>query len=177
MFELWISLKDIPAEGREFHFTDQSIWTGPMQEFGVAGRIAKPFAARLLIVPQDEGFLVSGELTGALILPCGRCAEEFELPVAASFEGFEGPEADADVQVDEAADESRLRLRGGNPEMDVAGLIWEQFLLALPDSPVCAEGCRGLCPQCGVNRNQTDCDCVREGGDPRLAVLRKLKLQ
>lgn len=177
MFELWVSLKDIPAEGREFHFTDQSIWTGPMQEFGVAGRIAKPFAARLLIIPQDEGFLVSGEFAGSLTLPCDRCLEEFELPVSASFEGFEGPEAEAGIEVDEAADESRLRMVGGNVELDVAGVLWEQFVLALPTSPVCAEGCKGLCPQCGVNRNEKDCGCVRDGGDPRLAVLRKLKLQ
>jgi uncharacterized protein len=177
MFELWISLKDVPAEGREFHFTDQSLWTGPMREFAVAGRIAKPFAARLSIVPQGEGFLVHGEFAGSLIAPCNRCAEDFELPVASSFEVYEAPEEEhGDAQEDD--DEGHLRLSpSGSLELDVAGILWEQFVLALPESPICSEACRGLCPQCGVNRNENDCGCVREEGDPRLAVLRNLKLQ
>jgi uncharacterized protein len=176
MHELWVPLKDIPAEGREFHLSDQSLWTGPMREFAVAGRAAKPFAARINVVPQGDGFMVTGEFSGALIVPCDRCAEEFELPLSASFEGYEGPGGEKDAEA-EAEDEGHFRLSAGNPELDVAGLLWEQFLLALPVSPVCREDCRGLCPECGVNRNEKDCACAREDGDPRLAVLRNLKLQ
>ena len=34
-----------------------------------------------------------------------------------------------------------------------------------------------LCPQCGANLNISSCQCTRDEGDPRLAVLRGLSLQ
>lgn len=172
MTELWIPLNDIPAEGREFHFTDQSLWTGPMGEFHVPGKIGTEFEARMLITPQDDGFLVSGEFSGSLILPCGRCAEDFEMTVEGDFDSFEEPAGPGES----LEDESRLRMSAGQPEFDAAGFLWEQFLLAMPESPVCAEDCKGLCPSCGVNRNLTACSCKKDEGDPRLAVLRNLKL-
>ena len=54
-------------------------------------------------------------------------------------------------------------------------LLREQFYLALPMKPLCQEDCRGLCPQCGVNRNTGTCDCNVQWEDPRLAALRNLK--
>lgn len=172
MNELWISLNDIPAEGREYEFTDQSLWTGPMGEFGMDMKVSRPFAASMLITPQDDGFMVSGEFSGALSLACSRCAEGFELPLSGRFDSFEEPGAEGD---DEDG-EPRTRIHAGQPELDVAGYLWEHFLLALPETPLCAESCKGLCPKCGVNRNQGACDCAQDGGDPRLAVLRNLKL-
>ena len=172
MFELWIALKDIPAEGREFHFTDQSLWTGPMGEFGLQVRPGKAFAARMFITPQDEGFLVAGSFSGSVLVPCDRCAEEIEIPLAGEFESFEEPSAKAD----ELLGECRIRRAKNVLDLDAAGYLWEQFMLALPVSPLCAEECKGLCPKCGVNRNQETCACAEDKGDPRLAVLRNLKL-
>jgi uncharacterized protein len=173
MTELWISLQDIPAEGRDFTFTDQSLWTEPMQEFRVLGKVGRPFEASMRITPQDGGFLVSGSYSGSVIQPCGRCAEEFELPLSGNFDSFEEP----GVTADDIEDASRVRVVKGVPEFDAAGYLWEQFLLALPEKPLCFEDCKGLCPQCGINRNQGSCTCARDNGDPRLAVLRNLKLQ
>lgn len=172
MFELWIALKDIPAEGREFHFTDQSLWTGPMREYGLPARPGQDFEARMTVTPQDEGFLVAGNFAGSVIVPCDRCGEEFEIPVAGDFESFEEPRAKDDADLGEC----RIRRAKGILDLDVAGYLWEQFMLALPVSPLCAEDCQGLCPKCGVNRNQESCACVQDKGDPRLAVLRNLKL-
>lgn len=173
MTELWITLTDIPAEGRDFSFTDQSLWTGPMAEFRVPGRIAKPFSAQMHIIPQDKGFFVTGSFSGAVLLPCVRCAEEFELPVAGTFETFEEP---GDGPREDLEDAGHVRMVKGAPQFDAAGFLWEQFLLARPENPLCAEDCKGLCPRCGVNRNKELCACVEDNGDPRLAVLRNLKL-
>jgi len=169
---LWISLKDVPAEGQEFSFTDQSLWTGPMKEFGVGGTIGAPFEASLYIVPQDEGFLITGSMRGSVLLPCDFCLEEFETPVQANFDSFE----QAGANDDQYADEVRVREVKGSPEFDAGGYLWEQFMLALPTRPLCKPGCKGLCPKCGKDRNKDECGCGRDDGDPRLAVLRKLKV-
>ena len=58
--------------------------------------------------------------------------------------------------------------------LDLAAVCWEEFVLALPPTPLCQEGCKGLCARCGANLNAGPCGCPPEEGDPRLAVLRGL---
>jgi uncharacterized protein len=60
-------------------------------------------------------------------------------------------------------------------EVDLAPLVRETMILALPTKPLCREDCRGLCPRCGANRNGGECGCRQEWSDPRLEVLRDLK--
>jgi uncharacterized protein len=58
--------------------------------------------------------------------------------------------------------------------LDVIDLLREQFQLALPMKPLCAEACRGLCPDCGANLNLARCDCTPKWEDLRLAPLKGL---
>jgi uncharacterized protein len=46
----------------------------------------------------------------------------------------------------------------------------------VPYQPLCDAACRGLCPVCGANRNEVDCDCAEPAGDPRWAALEGLRL-
>jgi uncharacterized protein len=59
-------------------------------------------------------------------------------------------------------------------QIDLNELLREQFYLALPMKPLCAEGCKGLCPQCGTNLNAGSCTCTVVWEDPRLAALKGL---
>jgi uncharacterized protein len=61
--------------------------------------------------------------------------------------------------------------------IDLSGPLREQILLAIPPSPVCDEGCKGLCPQCGKDLNQGDCGCERKAIDPRWAALKTMKVE
>ena len=56
---------------------------------------------------------------------------------------------------------SSTRCRRGN-EIDLREPLREQLLLHLPEYVACREECRGLCPHCGANRNETECGCVSE---------------
>jgi len=58
--------------------------------------------------------------------------------------------------------------------LDVVEMLREQFQLALPMKPLCAQSCRGLCPECGANLNRTECGCQPKWEDPRLALLKGL---
>ena len=59
-------------------------------------------------------------------------------------------------------------------QIDLNELLREQFYLALPMKPLCSEGCKGICPQCGTNRNAANCDCSPQWEDPRMAGLKTL---
>jgi uncharacterized protein len=39
---------------------------------------------------------------------------------------------------------------------------------------VCKESCKGICPVCGGDRNQTDCNCHTVPADDRWSALKDL---
>mgnify|MGYP003346268385 CR=1 FL=1 len=58
--------------------------------------------------------------------------------------------------------------------MELEDILREQILLALPMQRVCSDVCKGICPVCGKNRNETGCDCRLETVDDRWGALRDL---
>ncbi len=59
--------------------------------------------------------------------------------------------------------------------IDIAEVVREQVLLDLPEQIYCKEGCRGICPKCGADRNLINCDCDETEIDPRWAALKNLR--
>ncbi len=53
-------------------------------------------------------------------------------------------------------------------------MLGPALAVALNPYPVCREGCAGLCPGCGVNRNEDECTCTRSL-DPRWGPLADIK--
>jgi uncharacterized protein len=64
-------------------------------------------------------------------------------------------------------------LRGD--QVDLTEMVREEVVLALPLAPVCQDDCQGLCPECGADRNESDCGHTVADGDPRWAALDDLK--
>ena len=58
--------------------------------------------------------------------------------------------------------------------IDLAPVLREYILLEIPISPLCRRDCKGLCPICGNNLNESTCNHEDESVDPRLASLKKL---
>jgi len=175
MSELWLDITDLPATGREFSFSDQAIWTGSIAEFALPYRLDAPgtgLEAAFHIEPQGKGMFIRGRIDGKVVTPCDRCAEDTFLIVDTAFELYE----DLPVADEQSLEPGLLRRRGKVLEVDAGILLWEQFLLALPVKPLCDEDCPGLCPHCGKPLREGPCACVVEEGDPRLAVLKNLKV-
>jgi uncharacterized protein len=59
-------------------------------------------------------------------------------------------------------------------EIDLEPLARETVVLELPQAPLCREDCLGLCPHCGVDRNEGTCSC-EPPRDPRWSVLDELR--
>lgn len=179
MKSTWTPLQAVLNEGPDALLDDQSIWQGPIDEFGLNVRIARPLAAKMQILPQEDGLLVRGRIRGAVILPCNLCAEDAEVELDHRFDSFEPfpvERAEGDLP-DPDLDEYFIRLAPrGVVEINLGALAWEEFMEALPQYPLCREDCAGLCPECGRNLNQGPCGCAQKKFDPRLEKLRGLKL-
>src|ERR1043166_4347455 len=46
-------------------------------------------------------------------------------------------------------------------EVDVTPAVREELALAAPQYVLCRDDCKGLCPQCGQDRNVGTCTCVQ----------------
>jgi uncharacterized protein len=117
----------------------------------------------------------NGQVHGTATATCARCLTQFPLDVSKDFSVILTPEQPLTGEIELAPGDLAESFYSGH-EVDVTRLVYEQVLLALPTRPLCDEECRGLCSQCGANRNTTECSCTVETGDPRLAVLRGLKI-
>ena len=58
---------------------------------------------------------------------------------------------------------------------DITELVRDTFLASLPIQNLCRENCKGLCPVCGKNLNDGECECDRLVVDPRLASLKDFR--
>ena len=197
----WIPLQSIPAAGKQFVLEDKALWQEPLQEFGIECRILTPLRAEIFVLPQEQGVLFRGIITGSVALPCDRCAGNSTVVIHHSFDSFEPYPSDslmtpvkegarkkterrghepAEASDDAAGiddiDEAVIRnaAHGRGVEINPAALAWEELSLALPVKPLCHSDCKGLCPVCGCNRNTDSCTCESDQGDPRLAALRGL---
>jgi uncharacterized protein len=109
---------------------------------------------------------------------CDRCLEAATFPIEKQFDLVYMPAdeaaTDSENEVGEAALEVGYYEGGGLPLNDV---LREVVLLALPMQRVCAEACKGICPQCGENRNERDCECRPRLVDDRWSKLKSLRLE
>lgn len=107
--------------------------------------------------------LVLDETLRVTFMPPGEMPQEDDAGAAEGEEGAEVPEGDLDL------------FPFDGERIDLEPLFREQFVLAVPYAPLCREDCKGLCPQCGIDRNTGSCNCEKPI-DPRLAALKGLKL-
>ena len=149
---------------------------GDVGNEGDTYRVVSPVQLDFDIHKDKEKFRLVGTVRADLELSCSRCLEPFRLPVDAAFDLQYLPAAEMAAQHEkEVADEDLDTSYYLDDQIDLNELMREQFYLALPMKPLCGDDCKGLCPQCGTNRNTGSCDCETGWEDPRLAALRQLK--
>jgi uncharacterized protein len=116
-------------------------------------------------------------LQAEVALACGRCLEPFTLAVDQELDLFYLPHDASQEQEEE--DEVELSDRDvvvayyEGDRLDLGDVIREQLFLTVPLSRLCREDCKGLCPHCGVNRNQQACDCPTD--EPSLSPFASLR--
>lgn len=139
-----------------------------------------PIEVKLFVVPVAGMFRVEGKLRTSVELTCSRCLETFGYPLASHFHVTYTREIPGGTDTATEAYELNSEEMGLVPfegdEIDFRNMLQEQIILSIPMQPRCRADCQGLCAQCGADLNQAPCNCRSETVDPRLAVLKNLKL-
>ena len=172
-----IALQDILAVATEIAYPEKvdelnaTLGAGCNRDYEFPGAID----VKVSFYRVELDLFFDGSLRALASAACARCLERFPLEVTNDFSVVLTPETPLGGESELGARDLTKSFYVGT-EIDLTRLVYEQVLLALPTRPLCDEECRGLCPQCGMNRNGGQCSCTVKTGDPRLAVLRNLKI-
>lgn len=138
-------------------------------------RVAAPVELRFKVHKDQDRFRLVGRVRTTLELTCSRCVEPFLMPVDAGFDmRYLPPTENVGAEEGEVSEEDLSVAYYRDDQIDLSQLMEEQFYLALPMKPLCRDDCKGLCPSCGTNLNETTCTCEVRWEDPRLAALKAL---
>ena len=172
---LLIHVSKIPPEGLSI---DTPLDPGEVHLEGEDSFTLKGGTLRCHVERGDEDTIhVRGRLQAEVALSCGRCLEGFALSIEQELDLFYLPHEKGQEQEEE--DEVELSDRDvvvayySGDRLDLGDVIREQLYLTVPLARVCREDCRGLCPHCGVNRNQQQCACLNE--EPSLSPFASLR--
>lgn len=108
--------------------------------------------------------LVDGLIKGHLKVRCSRCLTPTDYVINIPF-----AERFSEQPVEQEEEDEVHLIQGGEISLDP--YFFETIFLETPSIFFCQEDCKGLCPNCGVDRNVTSCSCNSERIDPRLADL------
>lgn len=120
---------------------------------------------------------VEGDLNVEADTVCDRCLEIVKFPIKSHFDLVYMPAGESAVgeeEIDEAAVDVGFYEGSG---LELNDVLREVVLLGVPMQIVCREACKGICPLCGHNRNQLDCDCQTKAADDRWNSLKNLRAE
>lgn len=101
--------------------------------------------------------LVTGSITGVVATECSRCLDEVEYDVNGELEAYLIIPGESEAPED--MDEDEFGYLPESNQLDFEPILRAAVLVDLPYVPLCAEDCKGLCPQCGANLNDGPCGC------------------
>ncbi len=103
-------------------------------------RLKDALKVRAQVSRVSDEIFVDLQLDGDLVMTCSRCLEEIQLPLHKQ------------TQHEYSFDKTQLVI-------DLIPDIRDDLILDFPIQPLCSQECKGLCPQCGADRNKKNCTC------------------
>ena len=116
----------------------------------------------------QQGLIATARFKAQIDLECARCLIGYPASMEIDFTELYAFHAKQTTDSDLVLSEDGF--------LDLEPIVREYFLLELPINPRCKPDCKGLCPVCGDNLNDTHCDHDIDDVDPRLSILKDISL-
>jgi uncharacterized protein len=133
--------------------------------------------AELFLRVEGKDVFAEGSYEARGEARCDGCTEPVSVTMADRFHTVlvppdERPAGNSHMELHEA--DLEVTYHDG-VSVDPEEILREQAALGLPARILCNEGCKGLCPRCGGNRNRGECACPAEGAGNVFSALETLK--
>lgn len=147
-----IDLKAIRQKGlveKEFSFeypAPETLISLPQAKF------RKPVTIDCLVEVYKNEAYVSGSVYYSIDGECSRCLSPASIDRTVSFD-----EKFVPTELAKADDENVYE----RDRIDLTSLVQQLILTDMPFAIYCKEACLGLCPTCGKNLNDGECNCEK----------------
>ena len=132
---------------------------------------AKPFQSPVTysgtVTNQLDVLRLTGEVKTTYHTCCARCLKPLQIPLSADVDVVLSRNA-----ADEGEEEEVFHIEGN--EFEAEDIFVPALILQVDMIYLCRQDCKGLCPSCGCNLNESVCSCGSKQADQRMAVLAKL---
>lgn len=119
------------------------------------------------VVENHYGVLrLTGTVKTVYVTACARCLKPLDILLTA--------QVDMVLSRDPAAEEKDDVFLLQDESVEVEDILIPELLLQVDRAYLCKEDCKGLCPHCGCDLNETTCSCESKQMDPRFAALAAL---
>ena len=147
--------KALKAPGVSFGFTVTEELE-PICAGGEEIRFIRPVEVSGSFVFTGEDILVRGAVAAEYVAQCCRCLRDVPASMRIPFSEEYAREEDSEHP-------DRYLYRG--EQLALNRKAEDLISLSTPMRHLCGEGCKGLCPVCGADRNSGDCGCSGKGND------------
>lgn len=138
--------------------------------------VTKPVSITGVVKRSASGLEIDGRIEGQVLLECDRCLKPVVFPFDSNYSLDYITERDYKNSNAVELTEQEMSVSTFDEEaIDIDDIVREQILLTVPARVLCAEDCKGICPNCGVDLNSESCGCATVEIDPRWESLKGFK--
>lgn len=121
-----------------------------------------------------SGIMVNGEMTADVNCICSRCLEPIDYKIKYDFteEFLTTIATSKDLYLPGEPDRPTI---DDSHVLDLSDVIRQYTVLSMPIKPLCHSDCAGICPSCGHNLNQSNCQCPPQSSNQRWTKLVQLR--
>lgn len=121
-----------------------------------------------LSVQESSGeFFCQGTVSADFRLECARCLVEFQTNISGKTDFIISAGRPVSKDERDVPDDEEYVDLLDDLTADISYIVSQTLMLALSMKPICQDNCQGLCPACGINKNDKNCDCKTEQIDER----------
>ncbi len=148
---------------------------GELGSFDERVTVIAPISVNGKVRVAGAEVFVNGHIETRAQVECDRCLQQVETPVSADFDlqYITGTEYASSQAAELTENDLSVAVFDGEA-IDVDEIVKEQILLAVPTRMLCRPDCKGICPECGIDKNTGECACNTDDVDPRWAALKNL---
>jgi uncharacterized protein len=139
--------------------------------------LAGPVKVSLELNVTGEDIRIDGGVSTVVEEECSRCLESYKRDLEAELHLYAIGSRSRGARPEPEDDQGEGMLIHDGRQLDLSDEVRSAILLSIPMQPLCSPECKGLCPGCGANLNQGQCNCGHRAIDPRWKGLEKLRGQ
>lgn len=153
---------------KEFHYNFSFSPNIPESSFAPNKIVGNASVQMVYFVDFDSILHLKGNLRVLCEFVCDRCASNFERNLFLEF----------DEKIYPSSEDDNEDLLYDMPHIMLDKIFSDFIILNFPSRVLCKEDCKGICPTCGANLNDGECECSANkiGKNNPFAELFKSKL-